>query len=380
MNTLPKKQIPLLDLRAQYATIHEEVERAVAAVMESQKFILGEDVGLLEREIADYCGTKHAVACAAGSDAVLLALAAAGVGPGDEVLTVPYTFFATAGYIVHAGAKPVFTDVEPATFNMDVDQARCMLERHPGTRAMVAVHLFGGCAKMEPILEMAAARGILVIEDAAQAIGAEYNGRRAGSMGAAGCFSFFPSKNLGAFGDGGIVTTNDDAMAERLRALRVHGSTRKYYHEYVGYNSRLDTLQAAILRVKLRHLDEWSEARGRNGRLYRELFAASGAPVLTPEPGAHQTRHIWNQFVIRCARRDELRRYLAEHGAGTEVYYPVPLHLQPCFAGLGYRSGDFPVSEQLAGETLALPVYPELAREDIEQVVALITEFYRAHQ
>jgi dTDP-4-amino-4,6-dideoxygalactose transaminase len=309
---------------------------------------------------------------------VLLALAGLGIGQGDEVLTVPYTFFATAGYVVHAGATPVFADVESVTFNIDVDQARRVLNEHPRIRAIVAVHLFGGCADMEPLHEMAAERGVPVIEDAAQAIGAEYNGRRAGGLGRVGCFSFFPSKNLGAFGDGGAITTNDGELAGRIRALRMHGSTRKYYHEYIGYNSRLDALQAAVLRVKLPHLDAWSDARARNADLYRRLFAASGAPVVAPAPGNRQTRHIWNQFAIRCPQRDALREYLAENAVGTEVYYPVPLHLQPCFASLGYRTGDFPVSERLALETLALPVYAELSQEDIERVVSLIAEFYRA--
>jgi dTDP-4-amino-4,6-dideoxygalactose transaminase len=370
------KQIPLLDLRAQYVCIREEVSREMARIIESQRFVLGEEVEIFEREIAAYCRVQHAVACASGSDALLLALVALGIGPGDEVLTVPYTFFATAGEIVHAGARPVFTDIEGSTFNMDVDRAADTLRRHPNIRALIPVHLFGGCADMDAIHALAADRGIPVIEDAAQAIGAEYRDRRAGSMGHAGCFSFFPSKNLGAFGEGGLITTEDAALAERLRALRIHGSRRKYHHEFIGYNSRLDTLQAAVLRVKLRHLDEWTAGRGRNADFYRELFAAGGSPVTAPAPAAYQNRHVWNQFVIRCPRRDELRQYLDANGIGTEIYYPEPLHLQPCFSYLGHRAGDFPVSEQVAREALALPVYAELAGEDIERVTRLITSFY----
>jgi dTDP-4-amino-4,6-dideoxygalactose transaminase len=377
MKTIKRRRILLLDLQAQYAQIQEEINQALAGVLESQRFILGEEVSLFERDIADYCNVKYAIACASGSDAILLALVGLGIQPGDKVLTVPYTFFATAGYISHAGAKPVFTDIEPVTFNMDVGQAASALQRDPGIRAIVVVHLFGGCADMAPLRELANRYGIPLIEDAAQAIGAEYLTRRAGSLGDAGCFSFFPSKNLGAFGDGGIVTTNDSDLAERLLALRVHGSSRKYHHDRVGYNSRLDALQAAVLRVKLRHLDQWTSARARHAELYRRLFEAGGAPVTAPLAAAYQTRHVWNQFVIRCPRRDQLRAYLAEEGVGTEVYYPLPLHLQPCFADLGYRAGDFPASEQLAGEALALPVYPELSDRDIEDIAALIADFYR---
>jgi dTDP-4-amino-4,6-dideoxygalactose transaminase len=289
-----------------------------------------------------------------------------GIGPGDAVLTVPYTFFATASAIHLAGATTVFVDVDDSTFNMDVDQVADALKRHPNIKAILPVHLFGGCADMDPLCALAADRGIPVIEDAAQSIGSEYKGRRAGSLGAIGCFSFFPSKNLGAFGDGGLCTTNDRAVAERLFALRMHGSKRKYFHEWVGLNSRLDALQAAVLRVKLRHLDAWSAARGRNADLYRELLRGSG--VVCPAPAAYQTRHIYNQFVIRVAGRDELRAFLAESGVGTEVYYPMPLHLQECFAYLDYKKGSFPVSEALAQETLALPIYPELSEEDIRYV------------
>jgi dTDP-4-amino-4,6-dideoxygalactose transaminase len=368
--------IPLLDLRAQFASIRDEVNREMGRILDSQRFILGEEVELFEREIAAYCKVENAVACASGSDALLLALVALGIGPGDEVLTVPFTFFATAGEIVHTGARPVFTDIEPGTFNMDPGCAEEVLQQYPKVRAILPVHLFGGCADMDPLRKLAEAHGIPVIEDAAQAIGAEYRSYRAGSMGHAACFSFFPSKNLGAFGDGGLITTNDAALADRLRAWRVHGSRQKYHHQFVGYNSRLDALQAAVLRVKLRHLDKWTERRQQNAELYQELLGDSAAPVITPFPAAYQTRHVWNQFVIAAPKRDELRDYLAANGIGTEIYYPEPLHLQPCFAYLGYHAGDFPLSERVAREVLALPVYPELTGGDIERIASLITSFY----
>ena len=369
------KPIPLLDLKAQYATIREEVRAAIDRVAESQYFILGGEVEKFEREVAAYCGTAHAVGCASGSDALLLALMALGIGEGDEVITVPYSFFATAGEIHHCRATPVFADVDPHTFNLDVAQLEAVLDAHPKARAILPVHLYGGCADMDPIRELARKRGIAVIEDAAQAIGSEYKGRRAGTLADIGCFSFFPSKNLGAFGDGGMVTTDDADLAERIRALRVHGSRVKYYYDYIGLNSRLDALQAAILSVKLRHLDAWSEGRRRNAELYRKLLA--GSPVRCLEPAAYQSRHIYNQFVICCPQRDELRAHLAKNGIGTEIYYPLPLHLQKCFAHLGYRAGDFPVSERLARESMALPIYAELAVDDIETVARTIQDFFR---
>jgi dTDP-4-amino-4,6-dideoxygalactose transaminase len=376
MSGKPGRHIPLLDLRIQYAQIRDEVNCAIARVVESQQFILGPEVERLEAELAAYCGAGYAIGCASGSDALLLALIALGIKPGDEVLTTPYTFFATAGEIVHAGARPVFADIDADTLNLDPKEAAEALKAHPRIRAIVPVHLFGGCADMDALGELAKANGIALVEDAAQAIGAEYKQRRAGSMGDVGCFSFFPTKNLGGFGDGGFVTTSNVAVCNRLRSLRVHGSPSKYYHESVGYNSRLDALQAAILRVKLRYLDGWNAARQRNADLYCRLLAQSCAPVRTPAAASYQNSHIWNQFVIRCPRRDELREYLLRNGVGTEVYYPVPLHLQPCFAGLGYKDGDFPVAEQMAKETLALPVYPELQAEEIEQVSHSIAGFY----
>lgn len=378
MNETPAIRIPLLDLVAQHRVIRDEVLEAMLRVVDSQAFVLGEEVEALERELAAYCGARFAIGCASGTDALFLALLALGIGPGDEVVTSPYTFFATAGAIVRAGAKPVFADVEAGTFNLDAERAAAVICTRPAVRAVIAVHLFGACADMDPLREAAARQGIPVIEDAAQAIGAEYKGRRAGSLGAVGCFSFYPSKNLGAYGDGGLLTTSDEALAEKLRALRVHGSRERYRHEWVGINSRLDALQAAVLRVKLRHLDAWTEARRRNAEYYRRRFAELGLPVLTPSAPPYATRHVWNQFVIRAPARDRLREHLSQRGIGTEVYYPIPLHLQPCFRDLGYRPGDFPVAEQLAREALALPVYPELGEEGLETVAQAVASFYRS--
>jgi dTDP-4-amino-4,6-dideoxygalactose transaminase len=370
------KQIPLLDLPAQHRQIRDEVSSEVTRVIDSQKFILGEDVQALEREIAAYSQAKFAVGCASGSDALFLALLALGIGPGDEVLTTPYTFFATAGAIHHSGATPVFVDVEPGTFNMDMGRVAEVLETHPRIRAVIPIHLFGGCADLDPLLEMALERRVAVIEDAAQSIGAEYKGRRAGSMGDIGCFSFFPSKNLGGYGDGGMVTTNRRELQEQLAALRVHGSRRKYYHDWVGINSRLDAIQAAVLRVKLRYLDSWSEARQKNAAQYRQLLSEMNVPVEAPRPAPYQTRHIYNQFCIVAPQRDQLQAYLKEMGVGTEIYYPLPLHLQACFQDLGYRQNDFPVSERLARGSLALPIYSELEPDDIEHVCRLMRAFY----
>jgi len=376
MSTVAARRVPLLDLRAQFAQIRDEVMPEIAQVCESQELILGKRVGRFEREAAAYCSTQFAIGCASGSDALTLALMAYDIGPGDEVLTVPFTFFATAGSIAQLGAKPVFADVDAATFNMDVAQARRLLESHPRIRAILPVHLYGGCADMEPLCAAARERGIPVIEDAAQSIGAEYCGKRAGSLGEVGCFSFYPTKNLGAFGDAGMLTTNDPELAEKLAALRVHGSRRRYYHDWTGINSRLDALQAAVLSVKLPHLDGWTAARQTHAELYRRKFAERQVPVGVQNPTPYQTRHIYNQFVITCERRDELKQWLAEHQIGTEIYYPLSLHLQACFAHLGYQRGDFPVSEKLTERVLALPVYPELASEDIEYVADRIAKFY----
>ncbi len=376
MQTVNQKQIPLLDLKAQHRRIREEVIAEVIRVIDSQKFIMGEDVQKLEQEIAAYSQTSFAVGCASGSDALFLALLGLDIHPGDEVLTTPYTFFATVGAIHRAGAVPVFVDIQASDFNMDMNRVADVLAAHPKIKAAIPVHLFGGCADLDPLCELAASRGIAIVEDAAQSIGSEYKGRRAGSIGAVGCFSFFPSKNLGGYGDGGMLTTSDPALRERLAALRVHGSKRKYYHDWVGVNSRLDALQAAVLRVKLRYLDSWTEGRQRNAALYRQWIAQLGIPVQAPVPAAYQTRHIYNQFSIVCPRRDQLQAYLKENGVGSEVYYPLPLHLQVCFRNLGYKAGDFPVSERLAKESLALPVHGEIPAEDIEHICRLLQAFY----
>ena len=368
------RRVPLLDLSLQHSPLRDELLREITRVVDSQRFIGGADIAELESSLAAYCGAQFAIGCASGSDALALAFLALRIGPGDQVLTVPYSFFATAGSVCAVGAEPVYVDIEPDTFNMDVSQVASALKKYPRIKAILPVHLFGGCAEMGPILDLAGS--IPVIEDAAQAIGAEYQGRRAGSMGVMGCFSFFHSKNLGAMGDAGMLTTNDSSLAERLRALRVHESQERYYHQWVGVNSRLDSIQAAVLRVKLKYLDVWTEGRQRNAALYGSLLEASGAPVTVPRPGAHQNRHIFNQFVIRCDRRDALRAHLAQHGIGSEIYYPLPLHLQPCFAHLGGRPGDFPVSERTAAESLALPIQAELSSDSIGYVVDTIAAFY----
>jgi len=385
-------KIPLLDLKAQYAAIRDEVMPLIEKVCASQQFILGEHVRGLEAEIAAYCACRFGVGVSSGTDALLLAAMALGIGAGDEVVTTPFTFFATAGTIARLGARPVFCDIDPATFNLSaravgeflergcVLRDRVLRNRVTGGRvaALMPVHLYGQTADMAALMELARAHGLRVIEDAAQAIGGEcLHGARAGSIGDVGCFSFFPSKNLGAFGDAGLCTVNDAELAERLSVLRVHGGHPKYYHRYIGGNFRLDELQAAVLRVKLKHLDGWTEARRRNASHYDAAFAAAelAGRIVTPRavPGY---RHIYNQYVVRAHDRDALRAHLAEHGVGTEIYYPVPLHLQECFAYLGYRRGDFPEAELAAAETLALPIYPELERAQLATVVASIASFY----
>jgi dTDP-4-amino-4,6-dideoxygalactose transaminase len=367
-------KVPLLDLKAQYSTIRSDIRQAIERVVESQHFILGPEVEALEKEIASFCQARFAIGVSSGTDALLVALMAVGIGPGDEVVTTAYSFFATAGVISRLEARPVFVDVDPKTFNLD---SRAVNEKiTPRTKTIIPVHLFGQCAVMEPILAIAKDKGIHVIEDAAQAIGAhDDKGRQAGTMGDLGCFSFFPSKNLGAFGDGGMVITNDEKLAGIVKVLRVHGGSPKYYHRIVGGNFRLDALQAAILRTKLKHLSRWTEMRRHNATHYRSLFEEAGLSkcVSVPEdsPG-----HIYNQFVCRFPDRDRLRRFLREHGVETEVYYPIPLHLQVCFRDLGYRSGDFPVAEAATGDSLALPLYPELTEEQQRYVVEKIGEFY----
>jgi dTDP-4-amino-4,6-dideoxygalactose transaminase len=375
MDATTKRIVPLLDLKAQHAAIGDEVLETLRRVAASQQFILGEEVRKLEEEVAAYCGARHAIGCASGSEALLLSLMALGVGPGDEVLTTPFTFFATAGSISHLGARPVFADIREDTFNLDARTVEKALAGNPKIRAVIPVHLFGACADMDAISEVAKAYGVAVIEDAAQAIGAEDKGRRAGGIGLMGCLSFFPTKNLGGYGDGGMVTTNDPALAEKLAALRVHGSKVRYYHEWVGINSRLDALQAAVLRVKLPYLDAWTKRRQQNAALYGELLAGMEPNVVLPVVARHTTRHVWNQFTIRCQKRDALRAWLAERGIGSEIYYPLPLHMQQCFSDLGYKQGDFPVSEKVAEECLSLPIYPELSEEDLRYVAAAIRSF-----
>lgn len=368
--------VPLLDLKAQYESIKAEVYAAVADVFASQQFINGPQVAELEKAVADYSGCAHGVGVSSGSDALLIALMAEEIGPGDEVITTPYTFFATAGAIARVGARPVFVDIDPTTYNVDVAQIeQAITER---TRAIIPVHLFGQMADMDPVMDLVSAfaqHPIIVIEDAAQAIGAEYKGRRAGSMGHYGTFSFFPSKNLGGAGDGGMVICQDADRAERLRILRNHGSKPKYFHKYIGGNFRLDTLQAAVVLAKLRHLDAWTEARQEHARVYRRLFDDSGLKgkgLIVPVEA--MDRHIYNQFVIRCSDRDGLKKHLADNGVGTEVYYPLPLHLQECFAYLGHTTGDFPQAERAAAESLALPIDPVLSEDALSYVVSTINQ------
>lgn len=370
--------VPLLDLKAQYEAIKDEIREAIDRVLESQRFILGPEVEAFEEEVAAYSQTQYGIGVSSGTDALLVSLMAIGIRPGDEVITTPYTFFATAGVISRLCAKPVFVDIDPRTYNIDPGKIEAAIT--PRTKAIIPVHLYGQMADMDPIVEMAEKYNLYVIEDAAQAIGAEYKGKRAGSIGHLGCFSFFPSKNLGGVGDGGMVVTNDPDLAEKVRVLRVHGAKPKYYHHVVGGNFRLDALQAAVLRVKLRYLDEWTAARQHNAAYYRKLFAEAGLlegeNAITLPYDAGWGRHIYNQFVIRVPKqRDALREYLESRGIGTAIYYPVPLHLQACFADLGYKEGDFPVSEKVSKEALALPVYPELDKRRAERVVTIIKEF-----
>jgi dTDP-4-amino-4,6-dideoxygalactose transaminase len=376
--TAAKMQVPLLDLKQQHLNLRDELRAAVGRVLDSQQFIMGEDVRLLESELARYTGAGHAVGCGSGSDALLLALLAFDVGAGSEVVTTPFTFFATAGAVVRAGARPVFADIEPRTYNIDPARVADALTKR--TRAVIPVHLYGQMAELDEMLSVAGERGVRVVEDAAQAIGAaDGNGRSAGAVGDAGCFSFYPTKNLGAAGEAGLVTTNEDAVAERLRRLRVHGGATEYHHDEVGFNSRLDTFQAAVLRVKLPHLDAWSDARRDRAGTYTRLIEEAGlAEFVTPPHVLPGARHIFHQYVVRVpeGRRDALLEHLKANGVGTKVYYPVPLHLQPCFAHLGYREGDFPESERAARETLALPMFPELTGEQQEYVVETLRSFF----
>jgi dTDP-4-amino-4,6-dideoxygalactose transaminase len=363
--------VPLLDLKAQYATIRTEIESAVMGVFESQHFILGPIVEQCEKTVAAYSECLWGVGVSSGTDALLACLMAEGIGAGDEVITTPYTFFATAGAIARLGATPIFVDIDPVTYNIDPLQIPTKITKK--TRAIIPVHLYGQMADMDPIMRLADEHGLVVIEDAAQAIGAEYKGRRAGSIGHYGCFSFFPSKNLGAAGDGGMIVTNDAQRAEGLRRLRAHGSGPKYHHKIVGGNFRLDALQAAVVSAKMPHLDSWTAARQSNAKRYNQLFSNAGVSIGLPE--IVTDRHIFNQYVIRVPSRDELQAYLKKQGIGTEVYYPLPMHLQECFAYLRNGPGDFPNSERAAKETLALPIHPELTEPQVQFVVDHICKF-----
>ncbi len=393
-----KINVPLLDLHAQYRAIQPEIEKVVLEVLASQQFILGPKVTECEAAVAKYSNVAHGIGASSGTDTLLMCLMAEGIGPGDEVITTPYTFFATAGCISRVGATPVFVDIDPASYN--INPANIEAAINPRTKAIMPVHLYGQMADMDPIMAVAQKHNLIVIEDAAQAIGAEDKGRRAGSIGHYGSFSFFPSKNLGAAGDGGMVVTTDAGRADKLRIVRAHGSKPKYYHKLVGGNFRLDSIQAAIVTVKLAHLDSWTKRRQENARRYDRLFAESGLKIAdsgtTPRPallargdasgnGAHVvlpkvfgSRHIFNQYVIRVSPRDALKTYLDQRGIGTEIYYPVPMHLQECFVSLGHRKGAFPLSESAANETLALPIYPEVSDEQASYVVECVKDFFLA--
>jgi len=375
-------KVPLLDLKAQYLTIKEEIKAAIDEVLESQIFILGPKVEEFEKSIAVYSQTKYGIGVSSGTDALLISLMAIDIQPGDEVITTPFTFFATAGVVARLKARPVFVDIDPETFNIDPAKIEKAITKR--TKAIIPVHLFGQCAAMDPIMAIANTYRISVIEDAAQSIGAEYRGRRAGSIGHLGIFSFFPSKNLGGFGDGGMIVMNDEKLFEKVKILRVHGSHPKYYHKIVGGNFRLDSLQAAILSVKLKYLDDWSHGRQKNADKYDQNFKSSGLierglavpPRAVYKDGGDKNYHIYNQYTIRAKKRDELRAHLKNATIGSEIYYPMPLHLQECFKDLGYRRGDLPVSEEAVGSVLSIPIYPELTAEQMDYVIAMIVGFH----
>jgi dTDP-4-amino-4,6-dideoxygalactose transaminase len=356
--------VAFLDLKRQYAPIKEELDQAVFGVLAHAKFIMGPEVKAFEEQVAQYCGTKSAVGVASGTDALLLSLRACGVGPGDEVITTSFTFFATAGVITRLGAVPVYVDIDPDTYN--IDPVKIEKKITPKTKVIMPVHLYGQCADMDPIMAIADKHNLKVVEDAAQAIGSKYKGKRAGTLGHFGCFSFFPSKNLGAAGDGGMIVTDDPKMDELLRMLRVHGAKPKYYHSIVGYNSRLDTLQAAILNVKLKYLDGWTEKRREHAETYNKAFKNQG--IVTPKEEDFNY-HIYNQYTIGVKNRDKLREALKEKQIGHDVYYPVPLHLQECYKHMGYKEEDLPVTEQKAKEVISIPIYPELTAEEQEYVI-----------
>jgi dTDP-4-amino-4,6-dideoxygalactose transaminase len=389
----PPDGVPILDLQRQYEQVRAEVLAAVGRVCASQHYILGPEVEALEREVSAFCGARDAVGCASGTDALWLALAAAGVQPGDQVFTTPFSFFASASAIVRAGARPVFADIDPRTFNLDATQVESFLRsgRRDKLRALLPVHLYGQCADMDRLQLLADEFRLSLIEDAAQAIGASWGkapgkARTAGSMGVAAAFSFYPTKNLSAYGEAGLVTTNSPEMAASMRRLRNHGSSRRYVHEEMGWNSRLDAIQAAILRVKLKYVEGWNQARRERAAKYDQLFVAAGltstgqqpenaAPIQLPQTSEH-AHHVFHQYVVRAFRREELREFLAARKIGTEIYYPIALHLQPCFVYLGYREGDFPEAERAAKEVLALPIFPELTEQEQRYVVESIADFY----
>ena len=376
-------KVPFFDLVSQFTSIEKEIKSALDEVFKTQQFILGSKVEVLEQTIAQYCQTQYAVGVASGTDALLLSLMALEIGRGDEIILPPFTFFATAGVVSRLGATPIFVDIDPETYNIDPSKIEAKITSR--TKAIVPIHLYGQCADMDPILQIARAKKLFVIEDAAQALGAEYwppfhsDGRKAGQMGDLGCFSFFPTKNLGAFGDAGMVVTNNPTLAEKIRILRVHGSQPKYFHRWVGINSRLDAIQAAILLAKFKHLERWTEARQKNAERYQSLLndLSSSLPGFQLPTIQFRNRHIFNQYVIRFPKRNELRQFLMKEGIGTEIYYPVPLHLQECYSFLDHHPGDFPFSEKAAEETLALPVYPELTEDQQSYVVERINGFYK---
>jgi dTDP-4-amino-4,6-dideoxygalactose transaminase len=372
-----EKGVPLLDLGRQHLPLLDEITASLRRVCQTGAFVLGPEVKNLETSVAAYCRVKHAIGCASGSDALLLALMAIDVGEGDEVILPSFTFFATASAVTRLGAKPVFADIDPETFNIDPSDIGRLIK--PATKAILPVHLFGQCAEMDSINRIAASAKIVVIEDAAQAIGAELSGIRAGALGAIGCFSFYPTKNLGGAGDGGMLTTNDDQLAQRLRLLRQHGMDPRYYHKVVGINSRLDSFQAAVLNVKFPHLDQWTALRQANAERYDQLFAEAGLErVLTLPQTRPKYRHVWNQYVVRVpdGRRDALRQFLAEAKIGSEIYYPLGLHEQECFRYLGYKAGDLPETDLAAREVLALPIFPELTAEEQKRVVCRMADYF----